>query len=129
MSLGDVVIKKASLSLHAGQEKNPAHGGAGGLIDCKRSGDSNQTSLRLFEAGRHFAFEAQLILGQKRCDQPVFNGSGTTSNGLQLIEGQFGVGHGSVWCGLKCGGGSSPLDVHTISEINDQGDDPSHRQL
>ena len=78
--------------------KKTARGGAVGPIGSKRSGDSNQTSLRLFQASRHFAFNADLILGQKCCHQSIFNRSGTTSDGLQLIKGEFCIAHWfEVW--------------------------------
>ena len=55
--------------------------------------------------------------------QAVFNGGCATTDGLQLIEGEFG-GH---WFGS--GGGSSPLDEPTISGINDSPGDLPHQQL
>ena len=43
-----------------------------------------QLVLRLFEARRRFEI--------KECEH--IDGSGTTSDGLQLIKSEFGVGHG-----------------------------------
>ena len=55
--------------------------------------------MRLFVGRWHFAFSADdLILGQQACDQTLFNGSGTTADGLQLVEGEFVVGLGVVLC-------------------------------
>ena len=106
--------------------KNPAHGGAGDDWSA-RSGDSNQTRLRFFEARRHLAFHANdLILGQKSVDQTVFNGSGTTADGLQLIEGEFSVGHGSVLCEWLW---RSPSDSHTIAVIATRFIDLTQRSL
>ena len=70
--------------------------------------------MRFFEARRHLAFNAGLILGQKGCDQTVFNGSGTSADGLQLIEGELSVGYGSVLCEWWW---RSPSDAHTIAVI------------
>ena len=47
-------------------------------------------------------------------DIAKFHKSSTTADGLQLIEGEFGVVHGSVLCEVWW---RSPSDAHTIAVI------------
>ena len=68
------------------------------------------------ELGGAFVKFSLIRVANKSSDQALFNGGCTSADGLQLIEGEFAVGH---W--IDCG--AHPSDAHTISRINGRGND------
>ena len=67
------------------------------MSQCSSDDYDSDVFLRLFEARRYFALNASfasVLLGDCSSNQAVFNGRGTTSDGLKLINSELGVGHG-----------------------------------